>query len=437
MLGHPDRPHDSSSIAQQFGVCMTNVEIGQGVESNRKAAVSRLGIVFLLIFAGFTASHSKLMRENVGNRDSIQYWATGHLLVEHQNPYDPGAVERLEGSQGQVGAMRPLMFRVPPWGLVLLAPLGLLDPFWAWFVWFSCSVAAVVLSVRACLELFGAKGDVASNCALAAYLFAPVLACIEAGQIGAFLLLGIVLFLRWEQKWPFLAGAALILPFAKPHLFLLFGVACGLWIIFRRRWVTLAGFSASLILSVVVALLFDPAAFVHYRGMLAQQAIWAEFIPSLAGVFRLVVAHGLFWVQFLPSLVGAGWTVWFWTRHRVEWDWRQHGLRVLLVSVLVSPYAWLPDEIVLLPVIYQAAVWLFGSRASRKRAALVGTLMALNALLLVMAVVQVPLPSGAYVWSGLVWIGWYALGRKSIGQAGVADGSRQTHEIFAPMSSVS
>jgi hypothetical protein len=43
-------------------------------------------------------------------------------------------------------------------------------------------------------------------------------------------MVGIVLFLAWEEKRPFLAGASLLLPFAKPHLLVFFWLAfliCG------------------------------------------------------------------------------------------------------------------------------------------------------------------------------------------------------------------
>jgi hypothetical protein len=405
------------------------------VQSRGKAIGFSLAVIILLGLFAFAASHLELIRKNVGNRDSVQYWATGHLLVDHQNPYDPYEVLDLERSQGHAAELRPLMFRVPPWGLLLVAPFGLLDPFWAWFVWFSCSLAAVVISVRTCRSLFGVDGAGAHDCALAAYLFAPVLACLEAGQIDAFLLLGMVLFLRWEKERPFWAGVALLLPFAKPHLFFVFGVACLSWMIWRRRLMTLAGFAAGLIVCLAVALWFDPAVFAHYRAMLAQQAIGEEFIPSLAGVLRLLVAHQFFWVQFLPAAVGAGWAAWFWAAHRTEWNWREHGPIVLLVSVLVSPYAWLPDEIVLLPVVFQAAGWLFGGRISRKVTVSVSALIALNVLLVVMAVVQVPLPSGAYVWSGLVWVAWYGLGRRVGSQRRGVDKLRRPHETLTTVSS--
>jgi len=72
--------------------------------------------------------------------------------------------------------------------------------------------------------MFG-KGENTRSVFLFAVPFAPVLACLEAAQIGFVLLVGIVLFMVLERARPFLAGAVLVLPFAKPHLLAFFWLA--------------------------------------------------------------------------------------------------------------------------------------------------------------------------------------------------------------------
>ena len=57
--------------------------------------------------------------------------------------------------------------------------------------------------------MFG-KGENTRSVFLFAVPFAPVLACLEAAQIGFVLLIGIVAFMVFETEQPFLAGAALI-----------------------------------------------------------------------------------------------------------------------------------------------------------------------------------------------------------------------------------
>ena len=64
-----------------------------------------------------------------------------------------------------------------------------------------------------------------------------------------------------KPSGPFLAGASLILPFAKPHLLSLFWVALLLWILWRKKYAVAYGFAAALVAATAVAMAFDPEDF--------------------------------------------------------------------------------------------------------------------------------------------------------------------------------
>jgi hypothetical protein len=363
------------------------------------------GAVLFLLLVGWALGHFPFIRSNAANRDSIQFWATGRMLVQHTSPFDLDTMLKLQQSQGY-SAAKGLVSRIPPWTIPLTLPCGLLSPYWTWFLVVLLSGAVLVFMTRICWDLFGNDHTVPADCYLACYLFAPVLACFKAGQIGILIALGIVMFLRWQNSRPFLAGAALWLPFAKPHLFTVFGLICILWIFARRQWAVLAGFGTTLFFTLTVAVALDHNLLVHYLANVRGQHIEAEFIPSLAGVLRLLAAPHVFYVQFVPLLLGLIWAIWFWTRQRSRWEWSNQGLTLLVVSVLVSPYSFFPDEVVLLPVVFKAAAFLL-SRSAPARTALY-VLATLNFVLFLMVVVNVPLASAAYVWSGLLW-GWCAV----------------------------
>jgi hypothetical protein len=167
--------------------------------------IVNLALVGLLVW--FLASHEQKIRASVATRDSIQYWATGRLLVHRQNPYSVSSVQALERSQGYP-ADRPLMLRTPPWSVWMVLPVGLLNSFWAWAVWLTALFASLVISIRISWRMYG-DGSPRPPTAflLAGYVFAPVAACLVAGQMGMLLLLGIALFLLLADR-PFL-GAAL------------------------------------------------------------------------------------------------------------------------------------------------------------------------------------------------------------------------------------
>ena len=86
----------------------------------------------------------------------------------------------------------------------------------------------------------------------------------------------------------------------------------------------------------------------------------------------------------------------------------------MVVSVLTTPYAWLSDEVVLLPAILQAAMWIYGVRKNLTvTARLVIVLFAgLNALLLLILSFKIPFATGIYFWSSLVWFSFYFYGRR-------------------------
>jgi hypothetical protein len=59
-------------------------------------------------------------------------------------------------------------------------------------------------------------------------------------------------------------------------------------------------------------------------------------------------------LAFLPQIVGLAWLVFYWRKHRANWDWKFHGMAVLLVSVACSYYSFPFDQIVVLPALMAA-----------------------------------------------------------------------------------
>src|ERR1700740_1262683 len=180
-----------------------------------------VGIVAAAVVSLFLLSSSSTLRKNLAKRDSIAYWAAGRLLIHHDDPYSPIDVLNLERSQAY-SETKPLVLHTPPWSLFIVLPLGLTNAFAAWVLWITASLTALVCSVRLCWKMYGDELSPPAIFLLVAYLFAPVPACLVAGQMGLVLLLGLILFLWSESNRPFFAGASLILPFAKPHLLSLF-----------------------------------------------------------------------------------------------------------------------------------------------------------------------------------------------------------------------
>jgi len=230
--------------------------------------------------------------------------------------------------------------------------------------------------------------------------------------MGLVLMLGIVLFLYLEPNYPIAAGAALILPFAKPHLLVLFWLGLFVWVVSKRRYRVVFGFLASLALAILVAIVLNEKVFTDYREMLRGAAIQREFIPAFSGVLRLWVFRQWFWVQFVPMAIGAIWAVIYIFRNLSGWRWQVHGPALLIVSVLTTPYGWLSDEAVLLPAVLQAAALVYAIREhlSMRSKVAIAVFGSLNLLLLLILRFKIPFSTVIYFWSSLVWSSWYFYG---------------------------
>ena len=88
----------------------------------------------------------------------------------------------------------------------------------------------------------------------------------------------------------------------------------------------------------------------------------------------------------------------------------------MVVSVLTTPYSWLPDEVVLLPAVLWAAVCILGLKKQQEMTLWTGLAIAifaaLDGLLLLILAAKIPFSGGIYFWSSLVWFAWYMYGQR-------------------------
>jgi hypothetical protein len=130
----------------------------------------------------------------------VEYWAAGQLLTHGADPYEAAATLRLERSAGW-NTEQPEITLSPQVIFFLVAPLGLVGSKTGAVLWMILLVACLAISIRLLWILNGRRSG---QLHLLCFCFAPVLTCLMAGQIGIFLMLGIVLFLYLHKPWPFL-----------------------------------------------------------------------------------------------------------------------------------------------------------------------------------------------------------------------------------------
>jgi hypothetical protein len=343
---------------------------------------------------------TQLSGEMAGNRDFIVYWATGQQLLHHGNPYDPHAMSSIERGAGMPAKYSVNYMRNPPWALPLALPLGMLGFRAASLVGAAGLALCFVVSVQLLWQMYGRPQ---SSLYFIGYSFAPALVCLIWGQTSLFALLGLVLFLRLYRTQPFAAGMALWFCLLKPHLLLPFFAVLFAWILASGSYRVLAGAVVALAVSCALAYAIDPMAFGQYLHMASTSGVEHQDIPSISVLLRNWIAPQAFWVQFVPAALGSLWALkYFWNR-RKEWEWRQHGSLVALASILVTPYAYLGDQVIALPSL------MYG--ASRTRSMNIMAVIAFASALIEIAFFSSgPFPAGLKIASLLavpVWLAWY------------------------------
>jgi hypothetical protein len=362
-----------------------------------KRSPLRLLAVAVMAAAGIFILSFALTDNNALNRDYTEYWAVGHQLIHHRNPYDSADILKLLHASGS-DATSHMILRNPPTALFMTLPLGFVGVKAGAVLWTLMLVASLVASIRMIWIMQDCPTD---GLKLIGYIFPPSLACLLAGQLGAILLLGITSFLYFQSSRPFLAGVALLLCSLKPHLFLPFGLALLIWIVIRKAYHVIFGALTAMTASFAVMLLLDPAIWSQYAHGERGENIQNLFIPCLSVVFRVLIYRNAFWLQFLPAFAGCIWAAWYFWKRRDDWSWTDDAPVLLLVSVLVAPYAWFTDETILVPAI------LAGLYRARKADRSLLPFGCLAAVALLEVLFNVPLTSGLYLWTAPAWLAWY------------------------------
>jgi hypothetical protein len=356
-------------------------------------------IVCTLVLTIFVIGLCLLMvnGNNPVGRDVVSFWVAGRQIVHHANPYDSATVLKIERTVGFSPQSQVLLMRNPPSALLLVIPLGFFGLRTGALLWSLLLLAAMVLSIHLLWRLLGHPRN---KLHYLLYCFAPALLCILGGQTALFALLGLVLFLRFHQKRPFVAGLSLWLCALKPHLFLPFVLVLLLWVALHRAYRVLAGAVLAVAASSLVAWLLDPSVWAQYAQMMRSSGIEDEFIPCIAVALRFAIHRQTMALQLLPALVACAWAIPFFWKRRAQWDWMQDGALLMLVSVFASPYAWVTDQTVLIPAL------LVGVYRATTRAQL-GALALASAVIEITPITGRSFHSALYLWTTPFWLAWY------------------------------
>ena len=388
---------------------MDEAKIGRP-QSSILAAIGTFALMLVCgLTLGFTAYVfvlSLLPGPVQGARDFVAFWSTGQLLAHHSNPYDAAALLQLERAAGFPSHYDVMYMLNPPWNLPLVYPLGFLGVHAASIVWSFLQLVCFAGSIYLLWAMHGKR----KNLRLAlGYTFAPALICLIMGQLTIFALLGLVLFLRYHRTHPFLAGMSLWFCLLKPHLLLPFGLVTLVWIFESKNYRVLYGVISSVAASGAIALYLAPHSWNQYLSAFRNPGGQYTCVPCVSVLLRVWISRNTGGLEYIPAIVAGVWALFYFWRRRANWDWTTAGSLLILVSILVAPYAWLYDQALAVPALMQ------GVYTARSRAMLV-SLALLTVLVEVALMAIIWKPETLYtwtLWSAPAWVIWYLMATRA------------------------
>jgi hypothetical protein len=366
--------------------------------------------------------------------DFAEYWAAGRLNAAGQNPYDPAAVLREEQTIGWPQP-QPVMMYNPPWTLALAMPMGAIEFRLARSIWLPIQILITLWSASRLWILYGGAPRYTVRACCLALVWMPTLIALRMGQLSPVMLLGLVGFL-WSlsRGHAAAAGAFFALTAVKPQLVALVWVVLLLWVIVERRWAVLAGVTACIVSTGLVALATNPSVFLQYQYLMESAPPTLEFeSPNLATLLRLAAGTTGSWPQFVPTYLGVVGVSLLWYRKRATWEWPLQLPRLVLLSCLLTSYGgWAFDLVVLLvPIIATAALVV---RIGHKFliAAGSGVFLIVSSLAFVMHAAR--MPQSAFLWmTPAIAVACWALARFAVSAASRKDRELpSSHDIRNP-----
>jgi hypothetical protein len=241
------------------------------------AAVAGL---FLVIFAAGYLASARFPLDSSGyvvGRDFVNSWMGARAALSGK----ADSLFHLQAYNREItdifGKLPPLNWSYPPVLLLLLWPLGFFSYMPALVLWSLAGFTAYILAARSTNRDPGFLGFVAVAPAISICLF-----CGQNGFLTATLL---ILFFRYWDERPWLAGIFLGCMLYKPHLVILFPFALAL----SGRWKAFA----SAALTVILLALLTAAIF--------GRDIWSEYFRLVGPVQKGVMNTGTGFLTMMPT----------------------------------------------------------------------------------------------------------------------------------------
>lgn len=266
-----------------------------------------------------------------------ELWGPAHLLVRGESPYDTSSLN----------ADLPAVW--PPMAIGVFAPLGWLSEKTAsqvWFLFNLVEIAAIVyLSLGKSKVLF-----IAGVSGLFAFFFLPVLNNLTLGQFSITAALSLMLAAHFAGKrMDWLSAFFLALGITKPQISVLAVLGIGYFYFDRFGYREAIKYSLKVLAMILLMSLplfaASPAWMVDWLENMQKNPPWLH--PSIYLVLiQLAGNTGIILWGYLVLVITAV-SIFLWKKFQAEYAiyWS------LGLTVIVSPYVWSWDFVLLLPII--------------------------------------------------------------------------------------
>lgn len=317
---------------------------------------SRLLLIWMVVLIPVFGISAWLIVSRLNYRDSdfFTFWLAGRLLSVAQNPYDSSlwlAGHRLYGAAWIPNSIFPY-----PLPLAIAAlPLGVFDLKSGYFLWISLSQVFITLSIYLSVNWDSTVRFkfLFVPLLLGAFLFRPTLVALRNGQISAFLLLllALVSFLWTRRRW--WQGAVLVsLLVFKPTIGLPVAGLCILYLFVQKQYRAIGTSLLTLVLMAVAGWLIDPewiGKFLAVGGGKFNETF--GYNPSIWGLSGFICQQSRLCTVTVGSLFSIAIIAATLLLIAVRGKWCSPPLvlgLVVPVSLLITPYLWAYDQILLL-----------------------------------------------------------------------------------------
>lgn len=347
-----------------------------------------------------------------GAIDYIAFWAGTQVFLDNKNPYNSKNILQ-EELKIATGGTRVQYFLNPPWSLPIFSIFFNMSYEVSRILWIILSIFFCIGSIYLIKNIYDLK-DFSLAHYILAFLFIPIHFNLMMGQLSLmvlFFLLSSYYFLL--NKKNLLSGVLLVPCLVKPHIIFLYLLWLTIKVIREKRILFILASVITFLFLLACSEYMVPGIFNFWLD--TDQTPFATKTASLSNFFRETVSvyFGRFevWPIFLIPISAILLFLIHFFMCRKQKQGNIFLLIILSISLLASPYSWIHDFNLLLPLHVLLVYYVFNS--SRSFFSRVFLIIFPQVLILLVCLLPFSIVQGDFFWFPMLFILYFMILIKS------------------------